>query len=222
MLASYPVRVWDSPTRLFHWLLVALIGFSWWSAETRQMEWHMWSGYAVLALVVFRIVWGVIGGSTARFASFVRSPFAALAYLRSDSSLPKAAGHNPIGGYSVVLILLLLAVQVGTGLYSVDTDGIDSGPLSFLVDFDQGRKLAGFHYLSFTLLQIVTAVHIVAILFYLVIRKRNLLTPMVTGSDKQLESNKGELVPAGLLRLGIAAILAGGAAWAASKGFFLR
>ncbi len=215
------VRVWDLPTRLFHWLLVILIGFSWWSAETRHMDWHMLSGLTVLALVVFRIVWGFVGGSTARFGQFVRSPIAVLDHLRSDGSAPKPAGHNPIGGYSVILMLGLLTAQIGTGLFAVDVDGIDSGPLSFLVDFEQGRKLSGIHHLSFSLLQLVAVVHVLAILFYLLARKRNLLAPMITGVDKQLSSEQGELVSSGIVRFMAAAAIAAVAAWAASKGFFL-
>jgi cytochrome b len=215
------VRVWDLPTRLFHWLLVILIGFSWWSAETRHMDWHMLSGVVALALVVFRIVWGFIGGSTARFAQFIRSPMAVLAYLRSDSAAPKPAGHNPIGGYSVVLMLALLVIQVGTGMFAVDVDGIDSGPLSFLVDFEQGRKLSGIHNLSFSLLQLVIIIHFLAIVFYLIVRKRNLLTPMITGTDKQLSGEPGALVSSGIVRFIVAAAIAAGTAWAATKGFFL-
>jgi cytochrome b len=214
------VRVWDLPTRLFHWLLVILISFSWWSAETRHMDWHMLSGLVALALVVFRIVWGFIGGSTARFREFVRSPMAVIAYLRSDSATPVRAGHNPVGGYSVVVMLALLAMQVGTGLFAVDTDGIDSGPLSFLVDFEQGRILAGIHHLSFSVLQLVVIMHVLAIVFYLVVRKRNLLTPMVTGADKQLSGEYG-LVSSSKLRFVVAATIAAGTAWAATKGFFL-
>jgi cytochrome b len=215
------VRVWDMPTRVFHWSLVILIGFSWWSAETRHMEWHMLSGFAVLALVTFRVIWGFIGSSTARFGQFVRSPLAVLAYMRSDSSHPKPVGHNPIGGYSVILMLLLLSVQIGTGLFATDVDGLDSGPLSFLVDFDQGRKLSGIHHLSFSLLQIIVLFHVLAILFYLVIRKRNLISAMITGADKQLQNGRVGLAPAGLLRFIIAAIIAAVTAWAANKGFFL-
>ncbi|MGE3691504.1 MAG: cytochrome b/b6 domain-containing protein [Novosphingobium sp.] len=219
--SSSAVRVWDIPTRLFHWLLVILIGFSWWSAEQRMMDWHALSGVFVLGLIVFRLIWGVIGGSTARFSHFLRSPGYVIAYLRQSTKSLRAAGHNPVGGYSVVLMLLLLAVQTGTGLFAVDVDGIDSGPLSFLVSFDQGRAAAGVHHLSFTLLQIVAGLHIIAILFYLFVRKRDLVRPMVTGSDKDIETRDGELAPASPLRLIAAAAIAAAFAWAAWKGFWL-
>lgn len=215
------MRVWDVPTRLFHWLLVLLFGFSWWSAEVREMEWHRTSGTILLGLIVFRLIWGFVGGSTARFGSFVRSPGAVLAYLRSKSDAPKAAGHNPVGGYSVVLMLLLLLVQTGTGLFAVDVDGIESGQLSFLVSFDQGRTASDIHHLSFTLLQIVAGVHILAVLFYLFVRKRNLIHPMFSGQDSQLGSGEGALVPASLVRFAAVALLSVAFAWAVWKGFWL-
>lgn len=219
--SSTAVRVWDLPTRLFHWSLVILIGFSWWSAEERLMDWHRLSGITVLALVVFRLLWGFIGGSTARFGQFVRSPGRVLAYLRPGGQALRTAGHNPLGGYSVVLMLLLLAAQVTTGLFAVDVDGIESGPLSFLVSFDQGRAASEVHEISFTLLQVVAGIHIFAVLFYLVVKKLNLVRPMVTGSDKALETREGALVPASLLRLVIATAVAAAIAYAVWKGFWL-
>lgn len=215
------VRVWDIPTRLFHWLLLVLIGISWWSAEQRAMDWHVLSGLAVMALVLFRLIWGFIGGSTARFSQFLRSPGAVLAYLRGGKAPHIVAGHNPIGGYSTLAMLLLLALQVSTGLFAVDVDGIDSGPMSFLVSFDIGRTLAAIHELSFAALQLVVALHVVAILFYLLVRKRNLISPMFTGSDSQVESAAGALRAASPLRFLIAALVSVALAWLTSKGFFL-
>jgi cytochrome b len=176
------IKVWDGPTRLVHWLLIVLLGFSWWSAETDHMDWHRQSGSVLLGLLVFRLIWGFIGGSTARFSSFVRSPSAVMAYLRTSPAARRATGHNPLGAYSVVVILLLLAVQIGTGLFAVDIDGLESGPLSYLVSFDAGRAAAEIHELSFRLLQVAAVLHVAAILFYLFVRKRNLIGPMVTGT----------------------------------------
>jgi cytochrome b len=213
MNLTAPVRVWDIPTRLFHWLLVALVGFSWGAAEYGKMDLHRLSGSVLLGLVAFRLIWGLNGSNTARFGSFLRSPAAVIAYMRSDSSAARKPGHNPVGGYSVLAMLLLLMVQIGTGLFSVDIDGLESGPLSYLVSFDQGRTAAELHELSFTVLQIVVAIHVLAVLFYLVVRKRNLLRPMVTGFDRQIESTTGALVPAGWGRLLIAAAIGIGLAW---------
>jgi cytochrome b len=219
MSAVAPVRVWDGATRLFHWLLLALVCFSWGSAEYGKMDLHRQSGSLLLGLVIFRLIWGFIGGSTARFGNFLRSPARVLGYLRSDGNGPRAPGHNPVGGYSVLAMLLLLMVQIGTGLFAVDIDGLESGPLSYLVSFDQGRTAAGIHELSFTLLQIVVAVHILAVLFYLVVRKRNLIAPMITGTDTQIDTTSGALVPASWARLAVAIAISSALAWFTSNGF---
>ena len=219
MSLTSPVRVWDIPTRLFHWLLFALVCFSWGAAEYGKMDLHRLSGSILLGLVTFRLIWGMIGSNTARFGSFLRSPAQVIAYLRGPGGGPSKPGHNPIGGYSVLAMLLLLLLQIGTGLFSVDIDGLESGPLSYLVSFDQGRTAAEIHGLSFTLLQIVVAIHVLAVLFYLVVRNRNLLTPMITGSDRQIGNPAGALVPASWARLLVAVAIAIGLAWWTAKGF---
>jgi cytochrome b len=173
--------VWDLPVRLFHWALVILIGFSWWSAENYHMDWHRQSGQAVLFLITFRLIWGVVGSDTARFAHFLKGPRAIRAYL-ADKNAPAHVGHNPLGGWSVVAMLAILGTQVVSGLFAVDIDGIESGPLSHLVDFDQGRLASAIHGYCFTVLQALIALHILAVLFYLAVRRRNLVGPMVTGS----------------------------------------
>lgn len=218
MIPATPVRVWDGATRLFHWLLLALLGFSWWSAETDRMDWHLISGIVLLGLIIFRLIWGLIGGSTARFGSFVRSPLRVISHLRSKNTVPKP-GHNPIGGYSVVVMLLLLIIQVVTGLFATDIDQIESGPLSYLVDFDQSRTAAEIHELSFTLLQVVIGLHVIAVLFYLLVRKRNLITPMITGSDKQITSPVGALSTAPIWRLPVTVAISAALAWYTYKGF---
>jgi cytochrome b len=177
--------VWDWPTRIFHWLLVLLIAFAWYTAEVdRNMDWHLRAGMAVLLLLVFRILWGLIGTSTARFSQFVRGPRAVWSYIRPGSDAPVAVGHNPIGGWSVIVMLLLTVIVVVAGLFAVDIDGIDSGPLSHLVSFDQGRSASEIHELAFNLLLAVIAIHILAIIFYLVVKRRNLVGPMVTGFQR--------------------------------------
>lgn len=213
------VRVWDAPTRAFHWALVALLGFSWWSAEAHEMEWHRWSGLTVLALVAFRLVWGLIGGSTARFGTFLKGPRGVLGYMRSGAGWA-GGGHNPLGGWSVVALLLVLAGQVTAGLFAVDVDGIESGPLSYLVDFDQGRTAAEVHELCFNLLLGLSALHLVAVLFYLVVKQRNLIAPMVTGNDYAANDPAARpLVAAPWWRLGVAILLSGALAYGVAQGF---
>lgn len=174
------VRVWDAPVRIVHWLLVLLIAVSWWTAEQEMMDWHYRSGLTILGLVVFRIVWGVIGSSTARFAGFVRGPRGIVDYLRGRSEF--VLGHNPLGALSVLALLAMVAVQVGLGLFAADEDGIDSGPLSHLIDGDLSEDIAGWHETGFKLLLALVALHVAAILFYLLVKRRNLVGPMVTGT----------------------------------------
>ena len=211
------MKVWDLPTRLFHWSIVLLVGFPWWSAETGQMDWHYKSGLTALILLVFRILWGFVGGSTARFAHFLKSPMAAAAYLRRPKDAPKQGGHNPLGGYSVIAMLLALVVQVGTGLFAVDVDGIESGPLSYLVDFDQGRVAADVHHLAFTLVQILVVLHLVAIVHYR-LRGRRLIVPMITGRDRQLSNGAAEVTGGGALRAVVVLAIALGIGWWVSLG----
>jgi len=174
------VRVWDVPTRLFHWLLVAGFGFCWWTGETGRLEWHRWSGYGLLGLVIFRIYWGFFGSSTARFANFLRGPRAMLSYVRGAWSIE--AGHNPLGALSVVLMLGLLAAQIVLGLFAVDVDGIESGPLSLYVSFDAGRAAARWHEYTFDALLWLVALHVLAIAYYLVIKRENLAAAMLHGT----------------------------------------
>ena len=178
-----PARVWDFPTRLFHWALVIAFGVSWYTAENTIMEVHRWSGYTIIALLTFRLYWGLFGSSTARFAGFVKGPRAILGYLRGLASGARAdiVGHSPLGALSVIAMLLLLVMQVCLGLFAVDIDGIESGPLSYLVSFDVGRVAARTHHLVFNALLALVALHIVAIAFYLIAKRDNLIGPMFTG-----------------------------------------
>lgn len=211
------MKVWDLPTRLFHWSIVLLVGFSWWSAETGHMDWHYKSGLSALILLVFRILWGFVGGSTARFGQFLKSPMTAVAYLRRPKDAPLKGGHNPLGGYSVVAMLLALVVQVGTGLFTVDIDGIESGPLSYLVDFDQGRVAASVHHLAFSIVQVLVLLHVLAIAYYR-LRDRRLIVPMITGRDRQLAPGAAEVTGGGALRAIIVLAVALGLGWWVSLG----
>jgi cytochrome b len=217
--------VWDLPTRIFHWSIVVLIGFSWWSAETHRMEWHYRSGLTICMLILFRLAWGVMGTDTARFSQFVKGPRAILEYLRPKEGAPRIAplGHNPLGGWSVIAMIVLICLQVSAGLFAVDVDGLESGPLSFLVDFDQGRQAAEFHETIFNVLLAITAIHIVAVFFYLIVKRRNLIRPMVTGfdlvPDDELPSGARK-VPVWRLVAAIAVALA--VTYAIWKGFWLN
>ncbi|MGH6659895.1 MAG: cytochrome b/b6 domain-containing protein, partial [Sphingomicrobium sp.] len=178
-MSSAVQPVWDLHVRLFHWLLAALIGLSWWTAENDELEIHMYSGFAILTLIIFRLLWGVFGSSTARFRNFVRGPRAVLAHIR-DSRAWKAAGHNPLGALSVIAMLVVLKLQVATGLVNADDDGLAEGPLAATVGEAATEFAHQAHNLLFDLLLVLIALHLAAILFYLLDR-RNLVGPMVTG-----------------------------------------
>lgn len=177
------IRVWDLPVRLFHWTLVPLIAAAWWTAEERMLEWHRLAGYAILTLLLFRIGWGLWGSTTARFRHFVKGPGAV---IRHGADLihrrPHGhVGHNPMGGWSVVAMIGLLVAQVTLGLFAVDVDGMESGPLSYLVDFDTGRIAAETHDLVFNLLLGLIGLHLAAILFHRIHGRHDLIGPMLHG-----------------------------------------
>ena len=177
-----PMMVWDIPVRLFHWTLVLLIGFSWLSGEMEWMDWHMYSGYAVLALVLFRVLWGFVGSTHARFSDFLYGPGAVIAYIRTlpSRTAAKFAGHNPLGGISVVLILLCVLVQTGTGLFSND-DILYEGPLYKHVTKELSDWLTTIHKYNFNALLGLIAVHVSAVLYYLLYKKENLIRSMFSG-----------------------------------------
>lgn len=175
------IAVWDLPIRLFHWTLVALLGFSWWSAEEGHVEWHMWSGYAVLTLLLFRLLWGFVGSSTARFANFLRGPGAVVAYLR-DMKGWRPIGHSPLGALSVFALLLVLLGQVALGLIQVDDDGLVEGPLAHLVSLETSEWAHDLHeHEWFDLILVLTVLHVGAILFYRLVLGKRLVKPMLTG-----------------------------------------
>jgi cytochrome b len=169
--------VWDLPVRLVHWLLAALIAFSWWSVTNHHTDWHIWSGCAILTLLIFRLLWGVVGSSTARFASFVRGPRAISDDLRGRW---RGIGHSPLGALSVLALLLVVAVQVGLGLLAQDEDGIYAGPLSRLISSDASDRARDLHESWFNVILALIVLHVAAIVYYR-LRGRKLTLPMITG-----------------------------------------
>ena len=180
------LKVWDLPVRLFHWCLILLIGCAWWTAEERLLEWHRLTGYAILTLVIWRLAWGVAGSSTARFSHFINGPRTVLGYARDlfrrhDARRP---GHNPLGGWSVLAMIAALLTQIMLGFFAVDVDGMESGPLSYLVDFDSGRLAAGIHEIGFNILLGLVGLHLAAILFHRIYKRENLVGPMLHGQTR--------------------------------------
>ncbi len=185
------IRVWDLPTRIFHWLLVLCVIGSVASAKIggNAMAWHFRFGYTIFALLAFRLVWGLIGGRWSRFSSFIVSPGRLIGYLHraADPRAAHSVGHNPLGGLSVLAMLAILCVQVASGLFA-DDEIANSGPLVALVSGATSSALTTWHktwgqWLIFGLI----VLHIAAILFYLWRMRQNLITPMITG-DKCLGS----------------------------------
>ena len=169
--------VWDLPVRLVHWLLVGLIGFSWWSVHNHHTDWHIWSGCAILTLLIFRLLWGFFGSSTARFGTFVRGPRQIAGYLRGQWS---GIGHTPLGAVSVLTLFGAVAIQVGLGLISEDEDGLYTGPLYRLVSSDTSDTARDIHELWFNVILGLIVLHVAAIIFYR-LRGKHLTKPMITG-----------------------------------------
>jgi cytochrome b len=220
-----PVRVWDLPTRIFHWSLALCLVGSVVSAKVggNAMVWHFRFGSAVLALLAFRLVWGVVGGRWSRFASFVYAPGTVLRYLRGrarpDEHLD--VGHNPLGSLSVFALLGVLALQLATGLVA-DDEIASVGPLNRFVSSALASSATGWHknWGQYIVLGLV-ALHVAAIVFYAVARRQNLVGPML-GGDKPLPAGtpaSQDGLATRLLALALAAAATGLAVWVMSLGY---
>jgi cytochrome b len=178
------VTVWDLPVRLFHWTLVGLVIASFVTAKVggNLMQYHLWCGHAILALVLFRIVWGFVGSTHARFADFMRGPAAVIAYARAlvTGGEIRSRGHSPLAGWGVVAILAVLLVQAVTGLFSND-DIATEGPLARLVSEDASAFITRIHNWNEIVLIVMVSVHLTAIAYYAWVRRENLVSPMFTG-----------------------------------------
>lgn len=170
-------RVWDLPLRLFHWLLVLAVAGALVTIQFGWMDWHGRFGLAVLGLVTFRLVWGLVGSTHARFWNFVSGPKRLLAYLRGQY---QPLGHNPLGALSVLAILGLLLFQATSGLFATD-DIAYSGPLRRAVDSSTSALLTRWHMRMEWLIYGLIALHIAAVLFHVLVRKETLIRPMITG-----------------------------------------
>lgn len=184
---SHRVRVWDLPTRLFHWLLVFFVAGLVLTGYTggNAMQWHARFGYAVLTLLLFRIVWGFIGGHWSRFASFLHGPSNVLAYIGGRAHPDHLVGHNPLGAGSVFAMLLVLLAQVATGLIGDDEIAF-TGPLNRFVSSAAGLRATWYHkQVGQWLLIGLVVLHVAAVVWYLHRKRQNLVRPMLVG-DKEL------------------------------------
>ncbi|MFZ4537799.1 cytochrome b/b6 domain-containing protein [Propionivibrio sp.] len=214
------IKLWDLPTRLFHWLLVIFIAAAIISGNIGggAIDWHGRIGLVILGLLAFRIVWGVIGSSHARFASFFPTPASVLAYLRGQWH---GVGHNPLGAFSVFGLLALIGLQLGTGLFGND-DIAFRGPLFDLISKELSDKLTGIHKFSVNALIALIVLHLGAITFYAHVKKDNLVKPMITGwKDVKLgDGVQGESAKGGgalafivALLIALAVVYGGSGAW---------
>jgi cytochrome b len=184
--SAYPrrIQVWDLPTRLFHWLIVifVVISFTTGLVGGNWMSYHLKSGYIILALLLFRLGWGLWGGRYSRFVSFVRGPVAVTRYAKSlfRTDNPEFLGHNPMGGWSVMAMLAALLVQAGTGLFAND-DIATQGPLYGWVSKATSDWLSGIHVFNKGVILFLIGLHLSAVFYYLLIKHDNLIVPMVTG-----------------------------------------
>lgn len=180
MSTTKKIRVWDLPTRLFHWLLVACIAGAFITVKKGGlwMDYHLLFGYGVLGLVLFRIVWGFVGPEHARFSHFVRGPGAIFGYLKGN--VARATGHNPIGAISVIAMLLLFGWQAISGLFAND-DILVEGPLAALVSKELSDTMTGLHKLDELPILIIVGLHVLAIIWYRIAKKQKLTSAMITG-----------------------------------------
>ena len=181
---STSVRVWDLPTRLFHWALAICIvlGIVFVKIGGNAMQWHAYCGYTALALILFRVIWGFVGSWHARFANFIPSPSKLIAFLRGQ--IDGGLGHNPLGALSVIALLTVILIQALTGLFA-DDDIFFQGPFAKYVSNSTVALLTSIHRFNQYLIFALVGLHIAAISYYYFVKRENLIRPMITG-DKSI------------------------------------
>jgi cytochrome b len=208
------VRVWDWPTRAFHWSLVLAIGSAWVSAEFAgklgdpTLKWHRWNGYAILVLLVFRLIWGVVGSSTSRIGGFFHSPSATIGYglalIRGRTV--HYLGHNPLGSVMILLLLAAVTIQAVLGLYTLEHNEITAGPLKRTISDAMTDRVSWLHVRGFNVILALAAIHILANSLYGLVKRDPLVKAMITGRKPAKPFvDAPEMQPAG--RLGLRAAL---------------
>jgi cytochrome b len=206
-----PMKVWDAPTRLFHWGIVILLGVSWLSASEGWMQLHLLSGYTMLTALLFRLVWGFVGSDTARFAAFLTSPIAGLRHLSQfrRREPDTQVGHNAAGGWMVLVLLLLLAFQVSSGLFANTFDDLDvNGPFARLVSRPLSDRLSDLHAINFNIILGAVALHVLAVIAYAVLKGQDLVRPMVTGKKRLPGATRAPRMRSPLLALAVLVVAA--------------
>lgn len=198
--------VWDLPLRLFHWLFVLSILGLWYTSEQEgdMVEQHMQLGYFTLGLLVFRIVWGIVGPKHARFKQFIPSPAKLISYIKSvkQGQSPYMPGHNPLGSLMVVLMIVLVTLQAVSGLF-INDDIFSSGPYYGVYGADIEKVMSIIHHNVFDYLLGAIALHLLAIGFYWRVKKQNLVIPMITGKKSSEEIKAEDTIPSSRIILAI-------------------
>lgn len=185
--------IWDLPTRIFHWTLsITLLGL-WYTSETDNdlIDMHLLLGYFMLGLIIFRLLWGIVGTTHAKFINFFPSFKGLIGYLRNQD---KTAGHNPLGALMVCLFLLLLLMQAVSGLFISD-DVFTNGPYFGVLSNDLESIMETIHHNVFDIILVAVFVHIVAVAFYGLVKKHNLVKPMLTGKKPTKDVKGSDGIP---------------------------
>jgi cytochrome b len=223
------VKAWDWPTRAFHWALVFGVVSAWASFRFADrigdpmLVWHRWNGYALLVLVVFRLIWGFVGSSTSRFSAFVTWPWNAGAYaldlLRGRDR--KFLGHNPLGSWMIIALLAAVGVQGSLGLFSLEHNELVAGPLKRLVAHETSEKITKWHVWGINVIFALAALHIAANVLYGLVKKDPLISAMVTGrkpADAYEDQREAAIADGvtfrALVCLLVAAVIVFGGIWA--------
>lgn len=224
LLPSQKVLAWDLPTRIFKWGLVVLVVDAWVSNRygASVPNWHRWNGYAILVLIVFRVLWGFAGGSTSRFSAFAASPLRALGYARDlvvAGRERRFLGHNPLGAYMIFALMIAVALQAIAGLYSADQDRlVIEGPLAKTISDSAVDRVSAFHGYWFDVILVLVAVHIAVNLLYGFVKRDPVIQAMISGSkpradyEDQQQARPGGIGAALVCALAAIALVFGGIA----------
>lgn len=194
------VKIWDIPTRLFHWGMLCLLGGLWWTADSGEMEWHQLLAYSLMILLGMRLFWGFIGSDTAKFSHFVHSPRIVFNYLKKTKQhgISASIGHNPIGGYMVVALISLMCLQLFTGLFATD-EIFTEGPLYSAVSGDTSLWLTWLHKKNFDLILLLAAIHVLAVGVHM-LKGDKILAAMFSGYKRLPREQEQTLAFASVLK----------------------
>ncbi len=204
------IKVWDLPTRIFHWGMIFLLASLWWTADDGEMDWHQVCAYSLMVLIIFRLIWGMIGSDTARFSHFIKHPKTVLDYMKQTKhqGVTSSVGHNPLGGYMVIVLILLVSMQLVSGLFATD-EIFTEGPLYSFVSSDTSSLMTWLHRKVFYVMLGFASIHVLAVIYHR-IKGDKLIVPMITGYKQVPDTTQLDLkFKPVLLALLLLAVVAG-------------